>query len=162
MAAVDFFLKLTGIDGEAQDKKHKNSIDVQTWSWSEQQQGLSNLGGGSGAGKVSGGDFHFTMKVNKASPKLFLACANGEHIKDGLLTARKAGKEQLEFLKIKLTDLLVSSYQTGGSGHSDIVPIDQVSLNFAKMEIEYCEQSDTGASKGSTKANWDFKQNTGS
>ena len=161
MAAVDFFLKLDGIPGEAQDKKHGKSIDLQSWSWGEQQQGISNIGGGSGAGKVSGGDLHFTMKVCCASPKLFLACANGEHIKEATLTCRKAGKEQLEFLKIKLTEILVSSYQTGGSGHSDIVPIDQVSLNFAKMEIEYHEQSDTGASKGGTKANWDFKRNVG-
>jgi type VI secretion system secreted protein Hcp len=162
MAVVDFFLKLTGIDGEAKDKTHKNEIQLESWSWSEQQEGSGASGGGSGAGKVSGGDFHFTMKVNKASPKLFLACANGEHLTEGTLVARKAGKEQLEFLKIKLSEILVSSYQTGGSGSSDIVPIDQISLNFAKMEMEYKEQTETGTGGGSTKANWDFKQNTGS
>ena len=78
MAAVDFFLKLDGIPGEAQDKKHGKSIDLQSWSWGEQQQGISNIGGGSGAGKVSGGDLHFTMKVCCASPKLFLAPEGGK------------------------------------------------------------------------------------
>ena len=71
-------------------------------------------------------DFHFMMKVNKASPKLMLACASGEHIKKAVLTCRKAGKDQQEFLKITLTDVLVSSYQTGGSQRRH-VPIEQIS-----------------------------------
>jgi type VI secretion system secreted protein Hcp len=99
------------------------------------------------------------MKVNKASPKLMLACAAGEHIKEGLLTCRKAGTQQQEFLKIKFTDILISSYQTGGSGHSDIIPTDQISLNFAKIEIEYKEQKPDGTLGGVTKAGWDAKAN---
>ena len=104
-------------------------------------------------------DFHFVMKVNKASPKLMLACANGEHIKKAVLTCRKAGKDQQEFLKVTLSDLLVSSYQTGGSGHGDIVPIDQISLNFSKIEIEYKEQKADGTLGGTVKAGWDVKAN---
>ncbi len=73
-------------------------------------------GGGGGAGKVSMQDFHFSMRVCKASPKLLLHCANGEHIPTAVLIARKAGKTQQEYLKIKFTDLLVSSYSTAGGG----------------------------------------------
>lgn len=159
MAAVDYFLKLTGIEGESKDDKHKNEIELESWSWGEQQTGTGHSGGGHGAGKVAGGDFHFTMKINKASPKLFVACANGEHIKDGLVIARKAGKGQQEFLKVKFTDLLVSSYQTGGSGGSDIIPVDQISINFAKMEMEYKEQNADGSLGGATKGIYDFKAN---
>ena len=104
-------------------------------------------------------DFHFVMKNNKASPKLMLACASGEHIKKATLTCRKAGKEQQEFLKVTMTDLLVSSYQTGGSGHSDIVPTDQISLNYSKIEFEYKEQKADGTLGGATKAGWDVKAN---
>jgi len=104
-------------------------------------------------------DFHFVMKHNKASPKLMLACASGEHIKKATLTCRKAGKEQQEFLKVTLSDLLVSSYQTGGSGHSDIVPTDQISLNYSKIEFEYKEQKADGTLGGATKAGWDVKAN---
>jgi type VI secretion system secreted protein Hcp len=68
MAAVDYFLKLDGIEGESKDDKHKNEIDVESWSWGETQTGASGFGGGGGAGKVSMQDFHFTMKMNKASP----------------------------------------------------------------------------------------------
>src|SRR5690348_15275823 len=157
MAVVDYFLKLDGIDGEATDHKHGKEIEVESWSWGEVQSGTSAHGSGGGAGKVSMQDFHFTMHVNKASPKLMLACATGEHIKKAVLTCRKAGKEQHEFYKITLSDLLVSSFQTGGSGQADIVPVDQVSLNFAKIEWEYKEQKPDGSLGGSVKAGYDVK-----
>ncbi len=159
MAAVDYFLKLEGIEGESQDHKHKGSIEIESWSWGETQTGGHAYGGGGGAGKVAMQDFHFVMRVNKASPKLMLACASGEHIKSATLTCRKAGKEQQEFLKIKFSDLLVSSYQTGGSGGSDIVPLDQISLNFSKIEFEYKEQKPDGTLGGAIKAGWDLKAN---
>jgi type VI secretion system secreted protein Hcp len=159
MAAVDYFLKLEGVEGESTDHKHKNEIDLESWSWGETQSGTHSGGGGGGAGKVSMQDFHFVMRVNKASPKLMLACANGQHIKEGILICRKAGKEQQEFLKVKFTDLLVSSYQTSGSAGSDIVPHDSISLNFAKIEFEYKEQKADGTLGGAVKAGYDLKAN---
>jgi type VI secretion system secreted protein Hcp len=158
MALVDYFLKLDGIEGESTDDKHKNEIMVESWSWGESQTGTGHAGGGAGAGKVAAQDIHFTMKANKASPKLMLACANGEHIKEGTLVCRKAGKEQQEYLKIKLTTILVSSYQLGGS-HGDVLPMDQFSLNFMKFEMEYKEQKPDGTLGGSTKAGYDFNAN---
>jgi type VI secretion system secreted protein Hcp len=159
MAAVDYFLKINGIEGESHDSKHKNEIDLESWSWGASNSGTHVGGGGGGAGKVAMQDFHFVMKVNKASPKLMLACANGEHIKDALLTCRKAGKEQQEFLKIKFTDLLISSYQTGGSGAGDVVPTEQISFNFAKIEVEYAAQKPDGTLDGPIKSGYDLKLN---
>ena len=159
MAAVDYFLKIEGIDGESHDSKHKGEIDVESWSWGETQTGSHSAGSGGGAGKVAMQDFHFVMKVNKASPKLALACATGEHIKKATLTCRKAGKEQQEFLKVTLSDLLVSSYQTGGSAHGDILPVDQIAMNYAKVEWEYKEQKQDGTLAGAVKAGYDLKAN---
>jgi type VI secretion system secreted protein Hcp len=159
MAVVDYFLKIDGIDGESQDAQHKNEIQIESYSFGETQTGTSANGGGGGAGKVSMQDFHFTMTVNKASPKLFLACANGEHIKKAVLVSRKAGKDQQEFLKWTFSDVLVSSFQTGGSNSSAVIPVDQISLNFSKVEIEYKEQKADGTLAGSIKAGWDLKQN---
>jgi type VI secretion system secreted protein Hcp len=158
MAAVDYFLKIDGIEGEAHSKGHEKEIDLESWSWGEAQQGTHASGGGGGAGKVAMQDFRFTMKVNKSSPKLMLACATGEHIKDATLTCRKAGKEQQEYLKIKLTDVLVSAYQTGGHA-GGVVPSEQVSLNFSKIEMEYKEQKADGTLGGATKAGYDVKSN---
>ena len=155
--AVDYFLKIQGIEGESHDAKHKNEIDVLSFSWGETQTGTHAGGGGGGAGKVSMQDFHFVMKTNKASPKLLLACANGEHIKEATMVCRKAGKDQQDFMKIKFTDLLVSSYQTGGSSTSDEIPMDQISLNYAKIEYEYKMQQPDGTLGGPIKAGYDLK-----
>ncbi len=159
MAVVDFFLKITGVEGESTDSKHKSEIDLQSFSWGESQTGSSSAGGGGGAGKVQMQDFHFTMKVNKASPKLLLHCASGEHFKEGLLTCRKAGAQQQEYMKIKFTDLLISSYQTGASASSDTLPVDQISFNFSKIEYEYAAQKADGSLEGGIKAGWDLKAN---
>jgi type VI secretion system secreted protein Hcp len=138
MAAVDYFLKIDGIEGESHDHKHENEIELDSWSFGETNAGTMGRGGGGGAGKVSMQDFHFVMHNNKASPKLFIACATGDHIKSAKLTCRKAGKDQQEFLKVTFTDLLVSSYQTGGSGASDVLPVDQISLNFREDRDRIC------------------------
>ena len=156
-ASSDYFLKLDGIDGESSDEKHKGEILIESFSW-----GLSNpttigsAGGGAGAGKVVFQDLHFVASYSKASPKLMLACATGEHIKTAVLTARKAGKGQQEYLRYELSDLLVSSFQTGGSGH---VPRDQVSLNFSKIVMEHTTQSADGSVK-TVRAGYDIKANT--
>ncbi len=159
MAAVDYFLKIAGVEGESADHAHKGEIQVESWSFGAQQSGTMAFGGGGGAGKVTMNDFHYVMKVCKASPKLFLACATGEHFKEATMTARKAGKQQQEFLKWKFTDLIVSSYQTGGSGGADVIPMDQISMNFAKVEVEYKEQKPDGSLGGAVKAGYDQKQN---
>ena len=154
MAAVDYFLKFEGIKGESTDAKHKDEIDIESWSWGETQAGQ-----GAGAGKVAMQDFHFVMKVNKATPTLMKACATGQHITTATLTGRKAGKEQQEYLTVKLTDVLVSSYQTGGMGGGDDQPVDQVSLNFSKIEVEYRPQKPDGSLGTSERFGYDLKAN---
>lgn len=157
MAAVDYFLKLDGIQGESQDEKHKNEIQLESWSFGESNSGTLAAGGGGGAGKVQMQDFHFVKKIDKAGPKLFLACAQGEHIKTALLTCRKAGKEQQEYQKITFTDVLVSSYHTSGSGGADIVPMEEISLNFAAIKIEYSPQKADGTLEGKVMAEFNLK-----
>jgi type VI secretion system secreted protein Hcp len=158
MAQVDYFLKIDGVQGESADSKHKGEIELESFSWGETNPGGHGAAGG-GAGKVSVQDLHFVMKLNKASPKLFLACALGEHLKHALLTGRKAGKGQQEFLVYKFTDLLVSSYQTGASAHDLEGPFDQVSFNFARIEVEYRPQKEDGSLDAAIKAGWDVKTN---
>lgn len=159
MAAVDYFLKLDGIKGESQDDKYKESIDIESFSWGVSNAGTFGAGGGGGAGKANFQDFHFVMKVNTASTALAKACATGQHIPNGTLTCRKAGGTQQEFYVWKLSDVLVSSYQTGGSSHSDIVPMDQISINFAKFDIEYKVQKADGSMANAGTFKYDIKAN---
>jgi type VI secretion system secreted protein Hcp len=156
MAHVDYFLKLEGIEGEATDSKHKNEIQLTSWSWGATQPGSAGRGGGGGAGKVSVQDMHFTKHADKATPKLFQHCATGHHITKAVLVARKAGKDQQEYLKVTLSDCIVSSQQV--SGHSE-EPQESFSLNASKIEIEYKEQKADGTLGGAVKGGWDISQN---
>lgn len=158
MAHVDYFLKLDTIDGESADHKHKNEIDIVSWSWGATNSGSHATGGGGGAGKVAMQDFHFSMQVNKATPKLMLACATGQHIPKGVLTCRKAGTDQQEYMTVTFSDLLVSAYQTGGA-KGEVIPTDQISLNFSKVEFEYKPQDAKGGLGSPVKAGWDVKAN---
>lgn len=158
--ATDYFLKLDGIKGESKDAKHKDEIDVLSFSWGATQSGSSAYGGGGGAGKVSFQDFHFVMKMSKASPELLKHVSTGKHIKEALLTARKAGGKQEEYLKIKFNDLLISSYQSGGSSGGDEIPVEQISMNFTKINFEYADQKPDGGLNSPTIASYDLKANT--
>lgn len=160
MAAVDYFLKLGDIKGESTDDKHRDEIEILSFSWGESQSAGSSSGGGGGAGKVEFQDFQFTMLVGLATVPLILACATGEHIEEGLLTARKAGGSQQEFYKITLSDLLVSSYAQGGFAAGDTLPTDSFSLNFAKIEWEYARQKEDGSLDAPIRGGWDLKENT--
>ncbi len=159
MAAFDYFLKIDGISGESTDDKHKGEIEVLSWSWGETlPTPPSTGGGGAGAGKVEMSDLQVSARLTKASPQLLLACASGKHLKSAVLSGRRGGgKSQDEFLTFSLTDVLVSSFQTGGTTAD--TPLDSVSLNFAKIEVTYKEQSAKGAPGAATRVGWDRKQN---
>jgi type VI secretion system secreted protein Hcp len=158
--ATDYFLQISGIPGESQDDKHKDWIDVLSWSWGESHPAAHAAGSGAAAGKVNFQDFAFAMRLSKASPALFLACASGQHIKEAKLVARKAtGKGQPEYLTWTFSDLLVSSYQTGGSGGDDTV-VDSVSLNFSKAVVSYKAQKADGSLDAPITAGWNAKTNT--
>ncbi len=156
-AAVDYFLKIDGVDGESKDDKHKGEIDILSWSWGASQTGSMASGGGGGAGKVSMQDFSFTKSIDKSSPKLFEALATGKHLKEVKLTLR--GSSSVEYLTITLSDVLVSSYSTGGSGADDR-PTESVSLNFARIKMSYVEQDASGRAGAATEFGWDLKANT--
>jgi type VI secretion system secreted protein Hcp len=158
--AVDTFLKIDGIKGESKDDKHKDEIDVQSWSWGMSQLGTMATGGGGGAGRANVQDLSFTKQVDKSTPDLMLSCISGKHIKEATLVCRKAsGDVQLDYLTIKLTDVLISSVQTGGSGGGGEVVMESVSINFAKVNVDYKEQTAKGAVGATPKMGWDIKAN---
>src|SRR6187402_1470714 len=101
--AFDAFLKIEGIDGESGDSKHKDEIEILSFSWGvSNPSSLSGAGGGGGLGRAMLQDFSLTHRVDKSSPILFLSCCTGKHIPSATLTCRKSGATQLEFLKIKM------------------------------------------------------------
>lgn len=159
MAQTDFFLKIPGCDGESQDSTYKNCIDVDSWSWGMTQSGSMHVSGGGGKGKVSIHDLSVTKQVDKASPALMQKCCKGEHFPEATLICRKAGGDsQVEYLKIKMEEVLVSSYsQSGGGG--DTMPLDSFTLNFAKVTEEYTPQDSAGAAGGGSVLGWNIREN---
>jgi type VI secretion system secreted protein Hcp len=156
--AVDMFLKLDGIKGESHDGKHKDEIHIESFSWGLSQTGVSGAGGGGGAGKVSVHDISITKFLDKSSAALALHVCSGKHIPNGLITVRKAGDKPLEYLKIKLTDILISGVQVAGHGGGDLLT-ESISLNFAKFHIEYQEQKADGSGSPGGEMGWDVKAN---
>jgi type VI secretion system secreted protein Hcp len=145
--AVDMFIKIGDLKGESRDKTHKDEIDVLAWSWGMSQSGTTHTGGGGGAGKVNVQDISFTKYVDKSSAPLMMACCNGKHFTDATLVVRKAGETPLEYIVIKLTEVIVTSVTTGGSGGEDRLT-ENVTLNFAKFEYAYQPQKADGAKDG--------------
>ena len=158
--AVDMFLKIDGILGESRDDKHKDEIDISSFSWGVSQTGATATGGGAGAGKAQFSDFTFTTTTSKASPQLFLACASGTHIKDATISVRKAGDggSRQDYLVIKMNDVLVSSYQTQGASSGDR-PTESINMAFAKVELTYIPQKVDGGSDVAITVGWDLKAN---
>jgi type VI secretion system secreted protein Hcp len=160
MALFDAFLKLDGIKGESADAKHKGEIDIMSFSWGVAQTGVQATGGGGGAGKVAFQDLHFVKRSDASSPLLMLNCANGAHIKEGNFVVRKAGGTQLEYLKIKLTDILISGFKEHGAVNGNSIPTESITINFAKVEYSYQPQGADGKAQGGPiLAGWDVKAN---
>ena len=88
-----------------------------------------------------------------------LACATGKHIKSARLAVRKAGQGQLDYLTFTFLDVVVSSYQTGGTEASGLAPVDQVSLGYAKIEVEYKAQKPDGSLVVAGQFKYDLKLN---
>jgi type VI secretion system secreted protein Hcp len=157
--ANDMYLKVDGAPGESKDSKHKDWIEIDSYSFGASQMSTMGHGGGGGAGKVQMQDFHFVSKLDKASPVLFQFLASGKHIGKVELSQCKVGGDQVEFLKVTMEDALMSSWQMGDSA-GGAIPTGQYSFSFSKIKVEYSEQTDKGGKGATTTGGWDNKGNT--
>jgi type VI secretion system secreted protein Hcp len=154
--ASDIFAKIGDIKGESTDTKHKNEIDVLSWSWGVSQTGTMAHGSGGGEGKASFHDFNFTHHIDKASPLLMKACATGQHISEATITVRKAGKGQQEYLVIKMSDVLVTSVAMSVVA-DESTTTENVTLQFAKVDLEYKPQKPDGSLAAGIQFKYDVK-----
>ncbi len=154
--ALNMFMKMDSIKGESQDDKHKDEIDVLSWSWGLEQPAGVPSGGGGGGGKVSAHDLAITKRTDIATPQLMLACANGKHIKEALLTVRKQDRNQLEFFRIRMNEVSVRSISTVTSDPSDNSITENVALNFSKVQVDYVREKADGAAGQTGQFRWDF------
>ena len=163
--AFDCFLKISSVPGESTDDKHKDWIEVLSFSWGVSQPGAGSrsTGGAASAERCDHQNFQVVKTVDKASPKLFLSCCKGEHINEVKLELCRATGDKQKYMEYKMSDVIVSSVQPGGSSHGgESLPLESVSFNYGKIELIYTETDHkTGKPKGDVKANWDLVQNKG-
>jgi len=158
--AVDMFLKIDGIPGESTDAKFDKELVLESFSWGETNTGAHTAGGGAGAGKVSMQDFHFTARGSIASPKLMLACASGQHIKDAVMNVRKAGEQKegsVVFLTYSFQGVVITSVEEAGDTSG--IPLDSVSFAFQKIDVMWKAISPAGTVGTAVEFAWDLSAN---
>ena len=162
MASADYYLKITGPDitGEAESKGFEKQMQIESWSWGASNSGSAAQGGGLGTGKVSLQDFHFVIQNGVATPQLFLSNATGKHHNEAILTCRKTGGDgkPYTYYTMKFKDLVISSFQEGGSNGSGILPMCQVSFNYTAITQEYFIQNNKGEVQLGKTVSYDIKK----
>ena len=154
--AVDFYLKLDSVTGEAADSNHKNEIQLHSFSWGGHQTTSVAGTGGSGAGKVDLADFSVMKHLDKATTPIFKALVSGTHIKTGNLIAVKAGAGGKPFLKIDFKELFVTSQQVSASTE---IPTESVSFSYNEIKIEYSTQNEQGIVTTTGAVTYNLKEN---
>ena len=156
--AVDCFLKLDNIKGESVDSKHAGEIDVLSWTWGASQSASFQSGSGGGTAKVNVHDITVTKLVDRSSPTLLGLCFTGTAVKSAVLSMRKAGGTQMEYINITMEDAVVSS-----TGHVNTPGTEQltetITLNFARVKFNYTPQKPDGSADAAVKFGYDIAKN---
>ena len=156
MALVDYFMKIDGVAGESMDAKHRDEIQVLAFRWAEKSP--RDVATGQAHGRIHMDPFKVTMNVNKASPKLFLMCAQGTVSPKIIFTARKAGAGQQDYLRLTLLQACVSDFELESEEDTDQLPTNRLEFTFRQMEIEYLQQKADGTLSGPIKGKFNLDE----
>ncbi len=163
--AFDAFLKIDGVPGESTDDKHKNWIEILSFSHgvSQPATGSVSSGGARSAERADFQDFSIVKTLDKASPKLMLYCANGTHVPKVTLELCRATGDKQKYMEYVMSDVIVRGIRPGGAAQGgEPLPLEEVSFAYGKIEYNYTETDHaTGKPKGDVKAHWDLKANKG-
>ena len=156
--ASDIFAKIGDIKGESVDAKHKDEIEVFSFSWGVTNAVPAGTGSGAAVGRATFHDLTLVHRIDKASPMLLEACATGLRLKDATITHRKAGKGQQEYLIVKMNEVIITAVTHGGSA-TDSPAFENVNLAFAKVDFEYRPQKADGSLDAGIHFKYDLKTN---
>lgn len=159
MAQSDIHLKLDGIKGESTSARHKDEIDVESWTWGVAKTAPAPGGGGGAAGRATFADLTFAHRVDRASPELWKACATGKHVKDATLSVARAGAAAQDYVTVKMTDVIVTAAALADTAADALPPLETVSLRFAKVDYEYRPQKPDGSLGAAVAFKFDIAQN---
>jgi type VI secretion system secreted protein Hcp len=154
----DFFIKIDGIAGESKDSKHAGQIDVLNWGYAVSQSSSANTGGGGGVGKAHFSELVFTHYIDKSTPNLMKYCASGKHVPSVELSCCKVGDGQQEYMKVVMTDVLITHVRPTGDSSSPRV-MEEVGISYSTIKVEVKEQNANGSMGAAVTGAWDVKQN---
>jgi type VI secretion system secreted protein Hcp len=161
----DTFIKIDGIPGESTDTKHKDWIEIDSFSWgiSQHSAGSESSGGARSSQRVDHQDFSLVHTIDKSSPMLFAKCCSGEHIKNAKIELCRATGDKTPYMKYNLEDVLISSLAPGGSRQEEMnLPIEEIGLSYGKIEVVYTlTDHKTGKPSGDVKKWWSTVENKG-
>ena len=152
--SIDTHIKFDGVEGEATHKDHKGEVELLSWSWNVSNASALS-GGGSGKGKATPGEMVIMHNYDKASPVLAKKCAQGVHFKEAVITARKSGEGQKDFIKVTMKEVYITSVAPSASAGGDIV--ESVSMSYGSIDFAYKPQDDKGGLGGEVKFGWEVK-----
>jgi len=158
----DAYVKVAGVDGESVSKGFEKWIDILSFHWGVSQSATFSSGSGGTGGKCNVSDFSIVKKIDCSTADVFKHCCTGEHFPCVEVTLRKAGGKggHVDFLKYKMTDVIISSCRPGGSCQGgDDIPLEEVSFNCAKAEFDYTMQTAAGGKGASFHGGWDIAKN---
>jgi len=162
MGAFECFLEIDGIAGESQGSSHRDGIDVLRFGWGESQHAPVQSGLGAGVGQVRVEDLEVTAGTSRASPKLMVACASGQHIATARLICRLPESANAQFLVISLSNVRVSRYRVAGAVTAGgTLPTDEIALSFREIKIEYCARRSDGGLEQAVTGEWNVQENRG-
>ncbi len=155
--AMDAFLKIDGVEGEATREGFQKQINLESFSFGAHNP-TNPLGTGAGAGRVEISNFTCTKKTDKASAKMFQACCAGKHFPKAVITLVKAGgNSPVDYLKYEFTELFVQDINWSASSGGDDTPAESVAFAFGTVQVTYSEQKADGSKGPAIVAGWDLK-----
>ena len=157
-SGTSILLKIEGVEGESKSAGYENEIVVLSWRWGMVQPGTMHVGGGGGAGKARIEDVSLAKYVDKASPDLMRSCLSGQHFKEAILRVRRSGDVPMDYIELKMSDVLVSSVSTGGSGSKNRMT-ENVTLNFATVQFSYTPLREDGTADAQVNLRWNIEKN---
>ncbi|HKT63104.1 MULTISPECIES: Hcp family type VI secretion system effector [Burkholderia] len=159
---VAMFMKVDGVTGESADAQHKGWTDIQSFTWGASQPGAMASGSGGNAGKASFNDLVVSAYMDKGAPAIIKNCANGKHLSSVEISACKTGGTQVEFMRVTLQEVLVTSAQVAGIDPGDVA--DRLMMHYgfqaAKVKKQYWQQNDNGGKGAEVTVGWNIKENT--
>ena len=163
------FLKIDGIPGDSQNEKHKDWIEIIEFKTGIKQPTAASKGtaGGAPAGRANFDDFKIVKAIDKSTPLISVACANGTAIKEIKIELCRAGGDELKYMEYILTNSVISSQIASGPNNinnpneeKEILPTEEVTFNFGKINWSYTKQNrESGAAEGNVAGGWDLEKN---